>query len=178
MLAFVAAALGVVASLARPWFAASPAARTEEHAGLVTIDGPVDSFFGGVWRWISAADGVTASERFGGADTALMALAGLAVVAAAIASVRGAEMFGRSLMQGAALGILGLSVVKVVQIATADERVETRYGAVVAIACGAVMLVTAGHVAQQKLRKAPPPRMSALHDPTLTRPGSVAPPGS
>src|SRR5215212_111920 len=40
MLVFVAAALGVVASLGLPWFAASPAV-IEKKQDLPTIDGPV-----------------------------------------------------------------------------------------------------------------------------------------
>ena len=180
LLAYIAAALGVVAAVGLPWFAASPAAEAKrDEAGYITLDGPVDAFFGGVWRWISAADGVSASERFAGADMALLALAGLGVLAAALASVRFGERLGRTLMQLAALAIGVLTAVKLVQIAATDELVEARRGAVIAMSCSVIMLMTAGHVAQQKLRRRPPEQMTALHDPTLrgARPGSFAPPG-
>ena len=175
LLAFVAAALGVVASLGLPWFAPSPAAE-EKRAGLTRINEPTEKFFGAVERWVTASDGVSAHDRFAGADVALMALAALAVAAAALAAL-GGEQPGRWIMQIAALAIVGLVAVKLVQGAATDELVEVRHGAVLAVACGSVMVLTAAHVAQQKLRRKPPPTMSALHDPTLTRPGSVAPPG-
>jgi hypothetical protein len=181
LLAYVAAALGVAAAVGLPWFAASPAAEVKKRdsAGYITLDGPVDAFFGGVWRWISASDGVSASERFAGADTALLVLAALAVVAAGLASVRFGERLGRTLMQVAALAIGVLTAVKLVQVAATDDLVEARRGAVIAMSCSVIMLMTAGHVAQQKLRRRPPAQMTSLHDPSLraARPGSFAPPG-
>ena len=175
LLAFAAAALGVIASLGLPWFAASPAAEAKQ-AGLTRINEPTEKFFGGIERWLTASDGVSAHERFASADIALMVLAALAVLGAALAAVKGGELAGRRIMQLAALAILGLVAVKLVQLAATDDLVEARHGAVLAVACAAVMTLTAAHVAQQKLRRTPPATMSALHDPTLTRPGSVAPP--
>lgn len=176
LLAFAAAALGVVASLGLPWFAASPAAEVKQK-GLTRINEPTEKFFGGVERWLTASDGVSAHERFATADIVLMALAAIAVLGAGLAVVKGGELVGRWIMQAAAVAILGLVAVKLVQIAATDDLVEARHGAVLAVGCGGVMLLTAAHVAQQKLKRKPPPTMSALHDPTLTRPGSVAPPG-
>lgn len=176
LLAFVAAALGVVASLNLAWFGASPAVREEEKR-LPTIDGPVEEFFDGLRRAITATDGVSAHERFAGADTALLVLAGLAVVGAALAGARVAEHLGRWVMQMCALAIGVLVVVKLVQVSATSDALETRQGAVVALGCAGVMFITATHVAQQKLRRTPPRTMTSLHDPTLTRPGSFAPPG-
>ena len=178
LLAYVAAALGVVASLNLVWFGASPAVKESEKR-LPTIDGPVEEFFDGLRRAVVANDGVSAHDRFAGADTALLVLAGLAVIGAALVALRAGEQLGRSIMQTAALAIGVLVVVKLVQVATTDALVETRQGAVVALGCAGVMFITATHVAQQKLRRRTPPRtMTALHDPSLARPGSVAPPGS
>jgi len=175
LLAFVAAALGIVASLGLPWFGQSPAA--EKREGLTRINEPTEKFFGAVERWVTATDGASAHERFAGADIVLIVLAALAVLGAALGAVNGAEVAARKLMQLTSLALLAFVTAKVAQVAGSDELLETRRGAVLAIACAGVMFVTANHVAQQKLRRKPPPAMSALHDPTLTRPGSVAPPG-
>ena len=177
LLAYVAAALGVVASVSLPWFAPSPVAEAKAAGEPVTLEGPVEEFFGGLWRWVSAPDGVSAAERFGGADTALLVLAGLGILAAGLAAIRGGEQLGRTLMQMAAVAIGILTAVKLVQVAGSSNLLEARRGAVVAFSCSGIMLMTASHVAQQKLRRQPPPQMSALHDPTL-RAGSVAPPGA
>jgi hypothetical protein len=175
LLTFVAAALGVAFSLGLPWFAASPAAVEARTGELPTIDGPVEVFFGGVYRWVTAPDGASAAERFAGADTALLILVALACTGAGLNLLRGAEPAGRWLMQVTALGVLGLVVVKLVQVSGTDALVETRHGGLVAAACGLMMVVTAGHVAQQKLRRTPPETMTALHDPSLRAPRSAGP---
>ena len=181
LLAYVAAALGVAVSVSLPWFGRSPEAEATaagERAQYVTIDGPVEQFFGGIWRALSAADGTSAADRFAGADTALLVLAGLGVLAAGLAAIRGGEHVGRSLMQTVALAIGVLTVVKLFQVPGASALLETRRGAVIALGCSGIMLMTASHIAQQKLRRQPPAQMSVLHDPNLRNAqSSVAPPG-
>jgi hypothetical protein len=178
LLAYVAAALGVVATLGLPWFAASPVAAKGRDGGVATLEEPSERFFGGLWRNLSADDGVSAYDRFAGADTAIIALAVVAVIAAALAAIPGAELVGRRLMQLAALALLGVVGVKLGQVAAADDLVEGRHGAVIALLCAAAMLMTASSVARQRLRRRPPAVMSSLHDPSLRKPGSVAPPGA
>jgi hypothetical protein len=176
LLAYVAAALGVVAALGMPWFGPSPEAKAPE-AGLPTLEGPVNAFFGGVWRHVSEPSGATAYERFAMADIAVLVLVAIGVTGAGLALLKGAETAGRWLMRTAAFAALCVIVVKVVQVAGVDGLVETRRGAVAGSLCAALMLFSALSVSRQKLRRAPPRPLTALHDPTLTRAGSFAPPG-
>lgn len=174
LLAFAAAALGVAASLGLPWFGVSP--QRPDAAGGRTL-AEAGSFFEGVRRWLTETQGISGHAAFTAADTALTALVAAAIVGAVLAAMQGLEMAGRRIMQSTALVTLALVAYKILEVAATDPAVEARRGAVLAAACAAVMAVTASHVAQQKLRRTPPPTMSALHDPGLTRPGSMAPPG-
>ena len=60
----VAAAVGVIAALARPWYAAAPPAATAAD-GVGSIHGPVDSLAAGIERWISETAGTTGWDALG-----------------------------------------------------------------------------------------------------------------
>jgi hypothetical protein len=176
LLAYVVAALGVMAALGRPWFGPSPQAHAPE-AGLPTLEGPVNAFFGGIWRHLSEPAGTSAFEQFATADIAVLVLVALGIVGAGMALLPGAETAGRWLMRAAALAVLCVIVAKVVHLAGTNELVEARRGAVAGSLCAALMLFSALSVSRQKLRREPPRPLTSLHDPSLAHAGSFAPPG-
>jgi hypothetical protein len=179
ILLVVATALGVVAALGMPWYGpAGGHARIDVNDLTRTgeLQGPATGFAEGVQRWVTA-DGQSAATALGGLEPVLMALAGLAVLAALATLLPAVEGAARSFLQLLALAIVAIAVYKLLAQPGNDELIEPRRGAWLTLVCGAFMLSAAAGIAHAKRRRAPAQTMTALHDPTLVRPGSVAPPG-
>ena len=179
ILLVVATALGVLVALGMPWYGpagGNTAISVNDLSRTGELQGPATGFFEGVGRWVTA-EGESAATTIGSFDSVLMALAGLAIVAALATLIPAIETFARSLLQLIAFAIVAVAVYKLIDQPGDDRLVEPRRGAWLVLVCGAMMFSAASGIAQAKLRRAPARSMSALHDPTLTRPGSVAPPG-
>ena len=180
ILLVIASALGIVAALDMPWY--GPAGGLDEiDVNDLTrtgdLQGPATSFAEGVTRWLTA-DGRSAANALGSLDTVLLALAGLAVLVALATLAPAVEKGARSLLQAIALAVVGIAAYKLIVQPGNDVLVEPRRGAWLTLASGLFMLSAATGIAHAKLRRAPAATMSSLHDPSLTRPRSVAPPGA
>ena len=168
VLAFVAAALGLVASLSLPWYGPSlKAAEGEANAG--ELEGPVKGFFSGVWRWFSDPVGTDGWTSLQVVDQIFSVVAALAVVAAIAVYIPGLERLARSGIQLLALVAVGAAVVPFFDQPGDNTLVEPRHGWVLALGCAAVMFVSASHIANAKLRRAPAPTMTSMHDTSLRR---------
>src|SRR3954462_13621942 len=61
----IAAAVGVIASLAEPWFAPAPETVNQAGDSIGTIHGPVDGLAAGMQRWLTDTAGATGWDGLG-----------------------------------------------------------------------------------------------------------------
>ena len=137
-----AAAFGLLASLGRPWYATGRVARTEE-TGIGEVGGPVEGFFAHLLREISAKGGTTGWDAFSSTDTILVALLVIAIVSAVGALAPGLEQPSREVLRLATYAMLGIVVVKLVNIPDAGGLVERRQGAWIALGATGIMASSA-----------------------------------
>jgi hypothetical protein len=169
ILAFLAGAIGLVTSLRLPWYGASPAAVERSGVGA-EVGAPAEDFFSGIWRWFSAGDGADGYASLQIVDQILPVVAALSVITCALLFVSGAESFARSAARLLGLVALVAAVVPFFDQPGNNTLVEPRHGLMLAIGSAVVMCVSAGQISQTKLRRAPAPTMTSLHDPSLRAP--------
>ena len=71
----LAAAVGVIAALGRPWYAAAPQPVEEDLNAIGKLHGPVDGLTNGIARWFSETAGATGWDSLGVVGTAIAAMA-------------------------------------------------------------------------------------------------------
>jgi membrane protein implicated in regulation of membrane protease activity len=145
VLFLIAAAVGLLASLGRAWYAPSPAA-TPEEARIGDVHGPVEEFFMRLSREFTTASGTTGWDAFSTTDTILVALVAVAVISALAALVRGIEQPARELLRLATFAMLGIVVVKLANTPDATGLVERRQGAWIALGVTGIMASSANTV--------------------------------
>jgi hypothetical protein len=160
----VAAAVGVVAALARPWYAAAPPTETAAK-GVGSIQGPVDSLAAGMERWISQSAGTTGWDALGVWGTVIAALAGVTALGALGCLVPALQGVARELLRYSALACVAIVVWKLIDTPGPNAELELRFGAFVAAAAAAIAFSSGSTVASTPLRHrrtaraayAPPP---------------------
>ena len=148
----VAAAAGVIAALARPWYAAAPPAVTES-GGVGSIQGPVDGLAAGVERWLSQSSGTAGWDALGVWGTVIAALAAVTAVAAVGCLVPALQGVSRELLRYAALTCVGIVLWKLVDSPGPNPLLELRFGAFVAAAAALVAFSSGSSVASAPLRR-------------------------
>jgi hypothetical protein len=177
----VAAAVGVIAALARPWYAAAPSLETNASAGVGSIQGPVDSLAAGMERWVSSPDGTAGWDALGVWGTVIAGLAALTAVGALACLVPALQGIARDVLRYGALACAGVVVWKLIDSPGPNAELELRFGAFVAAAAALVAFSSGSAVASAPLRHrvmrpatySPPPAPS--HYETA---GSAPPPGA
>lgn len=166
----VAAAVGVIAAIARPWYAPAPPP-VEAEAAVGTLGGPVDGLRAGVGRWVSQNDGTAGWEALGTWGTVIAALAAVTAVAALACLVPALQGIAREALRYAALAGFGIVAWKLVDSPGPNAELELRFGALVAAAAALIAFTSGSAVASAPLRRrrpapaayaasAPPPRVS------------------
>ena len=171
LLALVAA-VGVVASLGRPWYAAAPPPADDEPASIGSLHGPVDALFGGIARWFADSAGTTGWDALGPWATALAALAALTAVTAAACLVASLQGIAREGLRYGALACLGLTLWKLLDPPGPNAALELRQGAflaaaaaLVAVACGSAVASAPLHRRQERGAYVPPAPPAASSPP-------------
>ena len=166
VLFILAAAVGLLASLGRPWYAAAPTL-TPEEARIGDVNGPVEDFFTRLAREFTAATGTKGWDAFSSTDTILAALVAVAVVSAICALIPGIEQPAREILRLAAFAMLGIVVVKLVN--TPDGLVERRQGAWIALGVTGIMASSANTIYNAPLARRKP-RRNLYDSPSLAVP--------
>jgi len=148
----LAAAVGLVATLGRPWYAAAPA--PGEAAGVGDLDGPLRDFSGAVQRWFGGEAGMTGWDSLGNAGLALAAMAGVAAVGGLACLAPPLQALGRDLLRYGALAAFGIAAWKLLDSPGPNALMELRHGALAAAGCAAVLLTCGMSVANAPLRNA------------------------
>jgi hypothetical protein len=147
----VAAATGVIAALARPWYAAAPPAAPE--AGVGSIQGPVDGLAAGAERWLTETTGTVGWDALGVWGTVIAALAAVTAVAALGCLVPALQGISRELLRYAGLACAAVVVWKLVDTPGPNAELELRFGAFVAAGAALVAFSSGSAVASAPLRR-------------------------
>ena len=169
VLFIIAAAVGLVASLGRAWYATSPAVTPEEKQ-IGDVHGPVEQFFLRLSREFTTASGTTGWDAFSTTDTLLVALVGVAVVSALCALIPAIEQPARELLRLAAFGTLGIVVVKLANTPDAAGLVERRQGAWIALGVAGIMASSANTICSAPLLRRKPAGRSLYDSPVIAPP--------
>ena len=184
ILFIIAAAVGLLAALGRPWYAVSQGATVQE-ARIGDVHGPVEEFFLRLVREFTTASGTTGWEAFTTTDTILCMLVAIAVASSIGSLVRSIEQPAREALRLATFAMLGIVVVKLANTPDAAGLVERRQGAWIALGVTGIMASSAVTIYNAPLvrrKRGPslydtpivaPPRSTAFDTPGPSDPGSA-----
>jgi hypothetical protein len=142
VLFIIAAAVGLIAALGRPWYAHTPAL-TPEEARIGDVQGPVEQFFSRLAREFTTENGTTGWVAFHSTDTILVALVVIAIVTALGSMISGIEQPCREVLRLVTLAMLGIVVVKLANTPDGIGLVERRQGAWIALGVTGIMASSA-----------------------------------
>jgi preprotein translocase subunit Sec61beta len=140
----IAAAIGVVAALGRPWYA--PAVKGDEDAQM-------ESLLSGIGRAFTESDGRTGWDSFTQADTLIVGLTVTTVVLLVLAMIPAVQLHVQALARWTGIATLGVVLVKFFDEPGANAAMEPRYGLLVAILAAAVLVASAMTVAAAPSRR-------------------------
>ena len=136
----IAAAIGVVASLGRPWYGPSP--RAAEKGVVGELPSQMEDFFSGIGRAFSASDGTTGWAALSTADSVLAGLAAGDGRAAVLTMVPPLQVHVQVLARYTALATLGVVLVKLIDEPGANMLSEPRHGIFIALGAALVLVVS------------------------------------
>lgn len=152
VLLVVAAAVGVIAALARPWYAAAPPPALPEAAGVGSIQGPVDGVAAGIERWLSSTSGTPGWDALGVWGTVIAALASGTALAALMCLVPAVQGIARELVRYGSLACAGIVLWKLIDTPGPNAELELRFGVFVAAGAALIAFSSAAAVAATPLR--------------------------
>ena len=140
----IAAAVGVIAALGRPWYA--PAVAGDENAEM-------ESLLSGIGRAFTEPGGRTGWESFTQADKLIAGLAIATVVLLVLAMIPAIQMHVQALARWTAVAAFGVVLVKLFDEPGANANVEPRYGLLIALLAAGVLVASAMTVAAAPSRR-------------------------
>src|SRR4051794_34327831 len=149
----LAAAAGLVLTLGRPWYGAAPPKAPEKVADIGDINGPLTSFFDGVNRWVTSADGTSGWHALDHWAMAISVMAGIAALGVVMLMAPAVQQLGRDLVRYASLAAFAIVVWKLLSPPGGHARVELRNGALAGVAFALMLLVTGSAAASAPLRR-------------------------
>jgi len=177
----VAAAIGVIAALERPWYEKAPRPVEENADSFGSLHGPTNGLTEGIGRWVSESTGTSGWDALGVWGIVLAALAALTAVSAFACIVPSLQGLARELLRYGALACAGVAAWKLFDQPGANDALELRFGAFIAAGAGLVAFSSGASVAAAPLRRRRRPA-AAYAPPAPPRgydvAGSAPPPGS
>jgi len=174
----VAAALGVLLSLSRPWYGPAGPATGAEDDTVGQVHGPLEGVVPALHRWLSD-DGQSGFQALSHWGTVIGALAVMAALGGLLCLSTALQRAGRELLRYGMLGTLVVVIWKLVDTPGANAAMEPRVGALFAAGCSGILLATGLSAAAAPLRrKAPVETYAASAPPVYDGGGSAAPPGA
>lgn len=142
VLFIIAAAVGLIAALGRPWYAHTPV-QTPEEVRIGDVQGPVEQFFSRLAREFTNEGGTTGWVAFHSTDTILTALVVIAIVTALGSMISGLQQPCREVLRLVTLAMLGIVVVKLANTPDSVGLVERRQGAWIGLGVTGIMASSA-----------------------------------
>jgi hypothetical protein len=156
VLSALAAAIGVIAALGRPWYAPAPPPLSDDLKGIGDLHGPIDGLTQAVSRWLGDTTGTTGWDALGPWGQALAAAAMIAALGALGCLVPALQGAAREALRYGGLACFGIAAWRVVDSPGANDVLELRYGAFVAVAAALIVFTSGSAVAaapQQRGRR-------------------------
>jgi hypothetical protein len=148
----LAAAVGMILTLSRPWYAPAPAP-AEKEAAIGDLHGPVDQLAETVARWAGETTGTSGWAALGTWGTVLAVLAALAGLGALGCLVPSLQGIAREALRYGGFACLAIVVWKLLDSPGANDALELRYGAFVAATAAVVMVTSGGPVAGAPMQR-------------------------
>jgi len=148
-----AAAIGVIAALAEPWYAPAPPALAADGTAVGSLDGPVDGLAAGMQRWITQTAGTPGWDALGTWATVLAVFAGLTAVGALGCLVPALQGLAREALRYGSLATFGVALWKLIDTPGPNAATEPRLGAFIAVAAALVAVSSGSGVAGAPLRR-------------------------
>jgi hypothetical protein len=149
----VAAAVGVIAALAEPWYAKAPQAVQPSDESMGSLQGPVEGLSAAIGRWIGEATGTSGWDALGTWGTVLAAVATLTALGALGCLVPNLHGVAREVLRYSALATLGIAAWKLIDTPGPNQMMEPRFGAFVATAAALIAVTSGSAVAAAPLRR-------------------------
>ena len=154
----LAAAGAFVLTLGRPWYANAPAKHSETASHIGDINGPLNGFFDGVKRWVTASDGTSGWQALDHWALGLAALAAIAALGAVLLLAPMFQQLGRDLLRYASLAAFGITVWRLFDPPGANGGLELRNGALAGVSFALMLMVCGSAAANAPLRRRVPQR--------------------
>ena len=148
-----AAAVGVVAALAEPWYAVAPQTQPVEGGGVGSLEGPVDSLAAGMQRWITESSGTSGWDALGTWGHVLAGCAILTALGAIGCLVPALQGVAREALRYGALAAFAIAIWKLIDTPGPNAAMEPRIGAFVAVAAALIAVTSGQAVAGAPLRR-------------------------
>jgi hypothetical protein len=149
----VAAAIGVIAALAEPWYAAAPQTVAADGSPIGSINGPVDGLAAGMQRWVTGSAGTAGWDALGVWGTVLAACAALTAVGALGCMVPSLQGVAREALRYGALATFGIALWKLIDTPGPNAAMEPRLGAFVAVGAALIAVTSGSAVAGAPLKR-------------------------
>ena len=157
----LAAAVGVIAALGQPWYAAAPRPPAADVTAVGSFDGSVDGLASGISRWITEASGTTGWDALGTWAAVLAGLAALTAAGALGCLVPPLQGVAREALRYAGLGAFGIAVWKLIDSPGPNAMMEPRFGAFIAVAAALIAVSSGSAVAGAPLRRRSSPAFAS-----------------
>ena len=151
----LAAAVGVIATLERPWYAPAPPPPPENLNSIGDLQGPVDSLTQAIARWIGDPTGTSGWDALGPWGQALAAAAAIAALGALGCLVPALQGAAREALRYGGLACLAIAAWRVADTPGPNDVLELRYGAFVGVVAALIVFTSGSAVAaapQQRRR--------------------------
>ena len=148
----IAAAVGMIAALAEPWYALAPKPVQADDA-IGTLHGPVEGLAGGMQRWISGGAGMSGWDGLGTWGNVLAGLAALTALGALGCLVSATQGVAREALRYGSLAAFGVAVWKLIDTPGPNQLMEPRIGAFIAVIAALIAVTSGSAVASAPLKR-------------------------
>jgi hypothetical protein len=148
-----AAAVGVIAALAEPWYAFAPRVVPDAAGSIGTIGGPVDGLAAGMQRWITESSGTSGWDALGTWGSILAGVTILTAVGALGCLIPAIQGVAREAVRYGALATFGIALWKLIDTPGPNQLMEPRLGAFVAVFAALIAVTSGSAVAAAPLRR-------------------------
>jgi hypothetical protein len=140
----IAAAIGVVAALGRPWY--DKAVKGDEEYQM-------ENLLSGIGRAFSEGGGTTGWDSFAQADKLIVGLTAITVSLLVLAMIPAVQRHVQALARWTSLATFGVVLVKLFDEPGTNTAVEPRYGLLIALLASGVLVACAMTVAAAPTRR-------------------------
>ena len=148
-----AAAVGVIASLAEPWYAPAPQTVAADGTVIGSIQGPVDGLAAGMQRWITQNAGTNGWDALGTWGTVLAVCAAITAAGALGCLVPALQGVAREALRYCSLATFAVALWKLIDTPGPNAAMEPRLGAFIAVFAALIAVTSGSAVASAPLRR-------------------------